>query len=59
MTNYEQVLEFNRAFGVDTNVVPKNELFKEDPKLVNYRLSLINEEVSELKDAIESCDFID
>lgn len=59
LTNYQQVLEFNNAFGVDTHTTPKMELFKEDPKLVNYRLSLINEEVSELKDAIKTSDFIE
>ena len=58
-SNYQQVVEFNHAFGVDTNVTPQMNLFKEDPKLVNYRLSLINEEVSELRDAIETSDFIE
>ena len=37
-SNYKQVVEFNNAFGVDSHNTPKVELFKEDPKLVNYRV---------------------
>lgn len=59
LTNYQQVVEFNTAFGVETNAKPQMNLFKEDPKLVNYRLSLINEEVAELREAIETSDFVE
>lgn len=58
-SNYKQVVEFNNAFGVETNTIPKPELFKEDPKLVNYRVSLIKEEVSELLDAVNNHDFVE
>ena len=56
-TNFEKVLEFNKAFGVKTNVEPQLDLFDSDPKLVKYRLDLITEEVDELKDAIKAKDF--
>jgi predicted HAD superfamily Cof-like phosphohydrolase len=56
-TNYEKVLDFNRAFGVKINKTPQLNLFDVDPKLVNYRLELINEEVNELRDAVKTKDF--
>jgi len=56
MSNYEKVLEFNKAFGVKTNITPQHDLYTSDPKLVKYRLDLILEEVQELKDAIETND---
>lgn len=56
-TNFEKVLDFNKAFGVKTNTKPQLNLFDVDPKLVKYRLDLITEEVDELKDAIEKKDF--
>ena len=56
-TNFDKVLEFNKAFGVKTNFLPKKDIFDTDPKTVEYRLSLILEEVQELKDAIEQKDF--
>jgi predicted HAD superfamily Cof-like phosphohydrolase len=55
-TNFEKVLEFNKAFGVPTNTTIQNDIFDKDPKLVEYRLSLIEEEVQELKDAIKQKD---
>lgn len=58
-SNYKQVVEFNNAFGVDSHNTPKVELFKEDPKLVNYRVSLINEEVNELLEAVQNHDFVE
>lgn len=58
LSNYEQVvLEFNKAFGVISNSSPQSDLFDKDPKLVKYRLDLINEEVEELKEAIQNKDF--
>lgn len=57
LTNYEKVLEFNKAFGVKTNTTPQFDIFTNDPKLVEYRMSLVNEEVQELSDAIKTHDF--
>lgn len=60
LTNFEKVRdEFNVAFGVKQNSEIQKDLFDTDPKLVNYRLSLINEEVQELNDAIKNKDIIE
>ena len=52
-SNFQKVLEFNKAFGVKSNTTIQHDIFDKDPKLVNYRLSLIEEEVQEFKDAIK------
>jgi predicted HAD superfamily Cof-like phosphohydrolase len=57
MTNFEKVLEFNESFGVVTNKTPQKDLYDTDTKLVNYRLSLITEEVDELRESILNKDF--
>jgi len=57
LTNFQKILEFNKAFGVDTHSTPQLNIFDKDPKLVNYRLSLILEEVKELEDSIKGKDF--
>jgi predicted HAD superfamily Cof-like phosphohydrolase len=56
-SNFQKVVEFNKAFGVPTNTEPQFDIFDKDPKLVQYRLDLILEEVQELKDAIATKDF--
>ena len=56
-TNFEKIYEFNKAFGVKTNISPQKELFDTDKKLVDYRLSLVNEEVQELNEAVKNKDF--
>lgn len=58
LTNFEKVRdEFNGSFGVKNNDKPQYNLFDEDPVLVEYRLALIEEEVSELHDAISTKDY--
>ena len=52
-SNFQKVLEFNKAFGVKCNTTIQHDIFDKDPKLVNYRLSLIEEEIQECKDAIK------
>lgn len=52
-SNFEKVLEFNKAFGVKCNTTIQHDIFDKDPKLVAYRLSLIEEEVDEFKLAIK------
>lgn len=59
MSNFEKVLEFNKAFGVKTNNKPCLDIFEKDEQLVKYRLSLIDEEVSELHEAIKNEDFVE
>ncbi len=56
-TDFKKILEFNKAFGVTTNVTPQLDIFDKDPKLVAYRLSLVAEEFQELQDAIKDKDF--
>lgn len=56
-TNFEKIEEFNNAFGVKSNKETQNELFDTDKKLVDYRLSLVNEEVEELNEAVKNKDF--
>ena len=52
-SNFEKVLEFNKAFGVTTHTTIQHDIFDKDPKLIQYRLDLILEEVEELKQAIK------
>lgn len=59
MSNFDKVLEFNKAFGVCTHTKPKTKIFDEDKKLIEYRLALIIEEVKELQDAIREKDFVE
>lgn len=56
-SNFDKVTTFNRSFGVTTHTEPQTDIFTKDPKLVALRLSLITEEVNELKEAIENHDF--
>jgi predicted HAD superfamily Cof-like phosphohydrolase len=57
MSNFEKVLDFNKAFGVTTHLTPQKTIYDDDPKLVNYRLKLILEEVDEFKESIVNKDF--
>jgi predicted HAD superfamily Cof-like phosphohydrolase len=59
MSNFQKILEFNKAFGVASHEKPQLDIFDKDPKLIDYRLSLILEEVKELQESIEQKDFIE
>ncbi len=59
LTNFEKVQEFNNAFDVSTHNTPQPNIFEADPKLVDLRLSLIQEEVRELTEAIANKDFVE
>lgn len=60
LSNFEKVsLEFNTAFGVKNYTSPQPNIFDADPAFVKYRLSLIEEEVDELKEAIKNKDFVE
>jgi predicted HAD superfamily Cof-like phosphohydrolase len=56
-SNFEKVLEFNKAFGVKTNTEPQLDIFDKDPEFVASRLALISEEFNETVDAIKNKDF--
>lgn len=57
LTNFQKVVEFNKAFGVQTNTTPQLDIFDKDPKFVESRLALIREEFSETVEAIKNKDF--
>jgi predicted HAD superfamily Cof-like phosphohydrolase len=55
-SNFQKIIEFHKAFGLQHKEEPQTEVF-DDKKLVDLRVSLIEEEVGELKDAIKERDF--
>lgn len=56
-TNFKKVYDFNKCFGVSVSDSPQKNVFDEKPELVKLRLSLIQEEVRELEDAIKDKNF--
>lgn len=56
-TNFEKIYEFNKSFGVKTYTTPQKDIIYKDKKLIDYRLSLVNEEVNELNEAVKNKDF--
>jgi len=58
-TNFEKVREFHEAFELDINDEPYKDVFDKNPKLVNFRMQLIDEEVEELREAIKNKDEIE
>lgn len=59
LTDFQAVKEFNETFGVPTYDTPQWDIFDRDPALVEYRLSLIREEVKELEDGCRRKDLIE
>ena len=58
-TNFDKIGEFNKAFGVKEHKNPQQEIFKEDPKTIKYRVSLITEEYNELLEAVKNHDYVE
>ena len=58
-TGYQQVGEFHEVFGHPLKTVPQENIFNDNPELVKFRISLIDEEINEMKDAYEKNDFIE
>ena len=58
-TNYQKVGEFHLVFGHPMNSEPQEKIFEENYKLVEFRLSQIEEELNELKEAVDKEDFIE
>ena len=56
-SNFDKVINFNRSFGVPVFTEEQKEIFDKNPELVKLRLSLIQEEVKELEQAINEKDF--
>lgn len=59
MSNFEKTITFNKTFGVPVFDKVQHEIFDTNPKLVSLRLSLIEEEVKELKEAIKEKDMVE
>jgi len=58
-TNFEKVRDFNSCFGHVVKQEHYNNVFDNEPKLVELRLNLINEEINELKEAYENDDIVE
>jgi predicted HAD superfamily Cof-like phosphohydrolase len=57
MSNFQKVGEFHSLFDHPLNTVLNKTIFDTNPKLVDLRLKLIDEEVGELKEACLKKDF--
>lgn len=57
MSNFEKVRDFNLQFGVPSFDSPQLNVFTEHPDLVNLRMNLIREEMSELEEAVKNHDY--
>lgn len=55
-TNFDKVKEFNDAFNTERNNEITNTVFDDKPDMVKLCLSLIQEEVHELEDAVAAKD---
>lgn len=58
-SNFQKVGEFHKIFGHPKKDVLQKDILTEDPKLVNFRISLIEEEFNELKNAINNNDMVE
>jgi predicted HAD superfamily Cof-like phosphohydrolase len=56
-SNFEKIKEFHNCFSHPCPDTIQKEVVKKDPKLVQLRLELIDEEVKELHDAIKENNF--
>ena len=56
MSNFEKVVDFNKTFGVTVHKTPQEDIYTQDPKLVDLRMKLIVEEVEELQEAVKNHD---
>lgn len=51
-SNFEKVIDFNKQFGITLHEKPILNIFDIDPKLIQYRMSLVREEMRELEDGV-------
>ena len=58
-TNYNKVVDFNKCFGSLVSNVLNPSLFKSNPKLVDLKYSLIDEEINELVEAYNNNDIVE
>jgi predicted HAD superfamily Cof-like phosphohydrolase len=58
-TNFQKVVDWNKTFGIPIDNKPNLDIFKNDPKFIEYRMSLIREEVKELEEAVKNSDMVE
>jgi NTP pyrophosphatase (non-canonical NTP hydrolase) len=58
-TNFQKVGEFHKVFGHPQTTIPQLDITTTNPKLVQFRTALIEEELSEFKEAVKQNDFIE
>ena len=59
MNNFKKVIEFNLSFGLPHFNKEQKNILEDNPKLSDLRVSLCDEEVTELNDAFKNFDFIE
>lgn len=59
VSNFEKIIEFHTCSGLAHNSVPQRNVVRKNPELVKLRLSLIDEENTELNEAVENVDFVE
>lgn len=59
MTHFECVGQFHDTFGHPQRQEPYVDCFDEEPKLVPFRISLMEEELNEFKDALKNNDLVE
>ena len=58
-TNFEKVGEFHKCFEHPIHSIPRYNIFTEEPSLIKFRQSLIDEENEEFKDGCEKHNLIE
>lgn len=58
-SNFDKIVDFHKAYGLVYNEYFNTNIFLDDPKTVELRYKLIDEEIKELFDAFEQKDFIE
>jgi len=59
MSQYDRIREFNKAFGVREIHEPRDDIFETEERLIDYRKSLVLEEVEEMLDSIKNKDLVE
>lgn len=58
-TNFQKICDFHKTFGLTHNDELQPNILKTDPNLVKLRMSLIEEEFKETKEATENHDMVE
>jgi len=59
MSNFQKVVEFSKQFGIKVSDKPDIKIFSENPKLIEYRMSLIREEIRELCEGVSKQNYVE